>query len=61
MNYGNYLKQKIENERERQYLKMKQRMKPEIYQKSKGKPFSDPFEIFVFHKSDKSLKIQKYD
>ena len=36
MNYGNYLKQKIENERERQYLKMKQRMKPEIYQKSKS-------------------------
>ena len=26
-----------------------------------GKPFSDPFEICVFHKSDKSLKIQKYD
>ena len=26
-----------------------------------GKPFSDPFEIFVFNKRDKSLKIQKYD
>ena len=26
-----------------------------------GKPFSDPFEVFVFHKKDKSLKIQKYD
>ena len=26
-----------------------------------GKPFNDPFEIFVFHKKDKSLKIQKYD
>ena len=26
-----------------------------------GKPFSDPFEVFVFYKSDKSLKIQKYD
>lgn len=36
MNYGNYLKQKIENERERQYLKMKQRMKPEISHKSKS-------------------------
>jgi len=36
MNYGNYLKQKIENERERQYLEMKHRMKPEIFQKSKN-------------------------
>ena len=26
-----------------------------------GKPFSDPFEVFVFNKRDKSLKIQKYD
>ena len=26
-----------------------------------GKPFSDPFEVFVFHKNDKSVKIQKYD
>ena len=26
-----------------------------------GKPFSDPFEVIVFHKRDKSLKIQKYD
>lgn len=34
MNYGNYLKQKKENERERQYLEMKQRMKPEIKTKN---------------------------
>ena len=26
-----------------------------------GKPFSDPFEIFLFFKDDKSLKIQTYD
>ena len=26
-----------------------------------GKPFFDPFEIFVFHKEEKTLKIQKYD
>ena len=26
-----------------------------------GKPFNDPFEVFVFHKKDKSLKIQKYE
>ena len=32
MNYGNYLKKKIESQRKRQYLEMKQRMKPEIYQ-----------------------------
>ena len=26
-----------------------------------GKPFSDPFEVFAFKKSDKILKIQKYE
>ena len=26
-----------------------------------GKPFNDPFEVFVFDKRDKSLKIQKYE
>ena len=26
-----------------------------------GKPFNDPFEIFVFHKKNKNLKIQKYE
>ncbi len=26
-----------------------------------GKPFYNPFEIFVFHKKEKILKIQKYD
>ena len=26
-----------------------------------GKPFSEPFEVFIFHKSDKILKIQKYE
>ena len=36
MNYGNYLKKKIESQRKRQYLEMKQRMKPEIFQKSKN-------------------------
>ena len=36
MNYGNYLKKKIENQRERQYLEMKKRMKPELFQKSKS-------------------------
>ena len=35
-NYGNYIKQKIEYERERQYYKIKQRMKPEILPRSKN-------------------------
>ena len=35
-NYGNYIKQKIEYERERQYYKIKQRMKPEILPHSKN-------------------------
>lgn len=35
-NYGNYIKRKIENERERQYYKIKQRMKPEILPRSKS-------------------------
>ena len=26
-----------------------------------GKPFNNPFEIFIFHKKDKLLKIQKYE
>ena len=26
-----------------------------------GKPFNDPFEVFVFYKNDKILKIQKYE
>ena len=26
-----------------------------------GKPFNDPFEVFLFTKEDKSLKIQTYD
>ena len=26
-----------------------------------GKPFNDPFEVFIFSKDDKSLKIQNYD
>ena len=35
-NYGNYIKQKIENERERQYYQIQQRMKPEILPRSKN-------------------------
>ena len=35
-NYGNYIKRKIENERERQYYKIKERMKPEILPRSKN-------------------------
>ena len=35
-NYGNYIKRKIENERERQYYEIKQRMKPEILPRSKN-------------------------
>ena len=35
-NYGNYIKRKIENERERQYYKIQQRMKPEILPRSKN-------------------------
>ena len=35
-NYGNYIKRKIENERDRQYYELKQRMKPEILPHSKN-------------------------
>ena len=33
----------------------------EIIQDVVGKPFNDPFEVFLFAKEDKSLKIQTYD
>ena len=35
-NYGNYIKRKIENERDRQYYELKQRMNPEILPRSKN-------------------------
>ena len=33
----------------------------EIIPELVGKPFNNPFEIFIFNKKDKILKIQKYD
>ena len=36
-------------------------LKEEIIPELIGKPFNDPFEIFIFNKKNKILKIQKYD
>ena len=36
-------------------------LKEEIIPDLIGKPFNDPFEIFIFSKKNKILKIQKYD
>ena len=48
------------------FIEHKDKIKPlklgdEIIPEIVGKPFNNPFEVFVFNKKDKILKIQKYD
>ena len=48
------------------FIEKKEKIKPlelgeDIIPEIVGKPFYNPFEVFIFHKKDKTLKIQKYD
>ena len=48
------------------FIEHKDKIKPlklgdEIIPEIVGKPFNNPFEVFVFNKKDKILKIQKYE
>ena len=47
----------IDSEHKKNYLNLGKKSIPELV----GKPFYDPFEVFIFKKKDKTLKIQKYD
>ena len=47
----------IDSEHKKNYSNLGKENIPELV----GKPFYDPFEVFIFKKKDKTLKIQKYD
>ena len=47
----------IDSEHKKNYVNLGKKSIPELV----GKPFYDPFEVFIFKKKDKTLKIQKYD